>query len=162
LLFMGEEYAEPAPFQFFVDFGDPQLQKAVLEGRKAEFEDFGWTEIPNPQDPATFERSKLTWRMDNDMLAWYRELLQLRRKFVTHSVRTCRARLSNRQIVMEVPVEDAGLLVMVTFPESTSQEPQTDQAGGKLLLHSKEDNCEVSVFLKQRAQARTGPLQRAA
>jgi len=162
LLFMGEEYAEPAPFQFFVDFGDPQLQKAVLEGRKAEFEDFGWTEIPNPQDPETFERSKLTWRMDEDMLAWYRQLLQLRRKFVTHSARTCRARLSDRQIVMEVPVEEAGLLVMVTFPESTSQGTKTDLAGEELLLQSKEDNCEVSVFLNKRAQARAAILKEAA
>ncbi len=61
LLFMGQEYDEAAPFQFFADFEDPALKKAVSEGRRSEFKDFDFNEVPDPEDPATFERSKLTW-----------------------------------------------------------------------------------------------------
>src|SRR5581483_5717571 len=43
LLFMGQEYGEIAPFQYFTDFSDPQLQKAVSEGRRNEFKEFGWS-----------------------------------------------------------------------------------------------------------------------
>jgi maltooligosyltrehalose trehalohydrolase len=82
LIFMGEEYDEPAPFQFFTDYSDPALQKAVSEGRRREFRDFDWNDVPDPQDPATFTRSKLNWdlalRGDNRVLRWYRELLALR------------------------------------------------------------------------------------
>jgi maltooligosyltrehalose trehalohydrolase len=63
LLFMGEEYGEAAPFQFFADHIDEQIAAATREGRRREFASFaGFTdeEVPDPQDPATFERSKLT------------------------------------------------------------------------------------------------------
>jgi len=159
LLFMGEEYAEQAPFQFFVDFGDPNLQKAVVEGRKSEFKEFGWNDIPDPQDPETFQRSKLTWRMDEDMLAWYRRLLQLRHQFVTHSSRTCRARLSDHEIAMEVPAETGGITVVVALP-GRKQKP--DQPESELLLHASEDDYSVCVFPTV-AQARaTEPLKGAA
>ncbi len=61
LLFMGEEYADPAPFQFFTSFLDPELGDAVRQGRRAEFAAFEqWKgQAPDPQDPATFERSRL-------------------------------------------------------------------------------------------------------
>ncbi len=60
LLFMGEEYGETAPFQYFVSHSDPDLIRAVAEGRKAEFAAFGWQqEIPEPQDEQTFLRSRL-------------------------------------------------------------------------------------------------------
>ena len=63
LLFMGEEYGETAPFQFFTDHDDPAIAEATREGRKREFERFSAFagEVPDPQDPATFERSKLDW-----------------------------------------------------------------------------------------------------
>lgn len=65
LLFMGEEWAETAPFQFFTDFQDPDLRKAISKGRRQEFKDFKsfGTEFPDPQDPQTFERSKLHWSL---------------------------------------------------------------------------------------------------
>jgi maltooligosyltrehalose trehalohydrolase len=84
LLFMGEEYGEPAPFQFFTDFEDPALQRAVRQGRQGEFKCFGWSAvIPDPQDPATFARSTLDWarreRMPHaHLMALYRALLSLR------------------------------------------------------------------------------------
>jgi maltooligosyltrehalose trehalohydrolase len=85
LLFMGQEYDEPAPFQFFTSFSDPIIQQAVTEGRVREFSEFGWTNVPDPQDPATFQCSRLQWPQaagNLDMLDWYRRLLRLRHKFI--------------------------------------------------------------------------------
>jgi maltooligosyltrehalose trehalohydrolase len=83
LLFMGEEYGETAPFQFFSDHIDPEIAQATREGRRAEFSSFASfsdQEVPDPQDPATFERSKLTRKVDPELEQLYRELLHLRRE----------------------------------------------------------------------------------
>ncbi|MFL5821840.1 MAG: malto-oligosyltrehalose trehalohydrolase [Solirubrobacteraceae bacterium] len=83
LLFMGEEYGETAPFQFFSDHSDPDIAQAPREGRQAEFSSFAsfsGEDVPDPQDPATFERSKLTRRPDPELRALYRELLAIRRE----------------------------------------------------------------------------------
>jgi maltooligosyltrehalose trehalohydrolase len=83
LLFMGEEYGESAPFQFFSDHIDPEIAEATRQGRRKEFEafaQFAQEEIPDPQDVATFERSKLTRRGEHSMAALYRELLAARRE----------------------------------------------------------------------------------
>ena len=74
MLFQGEEYDEPHPFQYFTDHIDPKLARLTREGRRREFSEFSEfqaEDIPDPQDPATFERSKLdpsgatpiTWRI---------------------------------------------------------------------------------------------------
>ena len=85
LLFMGEEYADPAPFLYFIDHGDPELVEAVRNGRKTEFAMFAWQgEPPDPQDAATFERSKLNHALRTEgehglLLQWYTTLLRMRR-----------------------------------------------------------------------------------
>jgi maltooligosyltrehalose trehalohydrolase len=63
MLFMGEEWGASTPFQFFSSHPEPELARATAEGRKKEFADHGWDadEIPDPQDPQTFARSKLDW-----------------------------------------------------------------------------------------------------
>ncbi len=86
LLFMGEEYGETAPFLYFVSHGDPDLVRAVSEGRRIEFEAFAWAgEPPDPAAPETFLRSKIDWerRSEDDhglLLDFHRELLRLRRE----------------------------------------------------------------------------------
>ncbi len=87
MLFMGEEWAASSPWQYFADFQDPELRKNVSEGRKKDFEHFGWdrASVPDPEDPATFQRSKLRWdELDNGehraMHQLYRDLIHLRRK----------------------------------------------------------------------------------
>ena len=86
LLFMGEEYAEDAPFLFFADFLDEELRELVHKGRIEEFSAFKWRgEPPDPHDPATFARSRLNWDLRQTgrhavLLAWHRRLLQLRRE----------------------------------------------------------------------------------
>ena len=82
LLFMGQEYDEPAPWQFFTSFDDAAIKKAISAGRIREFERFGWSDVPDPQEVATFERSRLQWLQSAEnleMLGWYRALLRLRR-----------------------------------------------------------------------------------
>jgi maltooligosyltrehalose trehalohydrolase len=83
LLFMGEEYGERAPFQFFTDHIDPFIADATRDGRKrefAEFSGFSAEDVPDPQDPATFERSKLTRDEDPETRELYARLLRLRRE----------------------------------------------------------------------------------
>jgi maltooligosyltrehalose trehalohydrolase len=83
MLFMGEEYGEEAPFQFFSDHIDEDIAQATREGRRAEFASFAafsGEEIPDPQDRATFERSKLTRRRDPALSNLYAELLKTRRR----------------------------------------------------------------------------------
>jgi maltooligosyltrehalose trehalohydrolase len=83
LLFMGEEYGEQRPFQFFTDHIDPAIAEATREGRRREFERFAAfarEDVPDPQDPATFERSKLDRSSgDEELRAFYERLLALRR-----------------------------------------------------------------------------------
>ncbi|SIS20312.1 maltooligosyl trehalose hydrolase [Williamsia sterculiae] len=85
MLFMGEEWAASTPFQFFTSHPEPELGRATAEGRKAEFAAHGWdaAEIPDPQDPETFRRSKLDWSEvetsgHRDVLDFYRRLIALR------------------------------------------------------------------------------------
>ena len=60
MLFQGEEHGDRAPFQFFSDHIDVEIATATREGRRREFAFFDFDEVPDPQDPATFEASKLT------------------------------------------------------------------------------------------------------
>lgn len=86
MLFMGEEWGASTPWQFFTAHPEPELGKAVAEGRKAEFASMAWdhASVPDPQDPQTFERSKLNWdevhRGDHERIfTAYRDLIALRR-----------------------------------------------------------------------------------
>jgi maltooligosyltrehalose trehalohydrolase len=85
LLFMGEEYGETSPFLYFVSHDDPAVVAAVREGRRREFQAMAWAEeIPDPQSPDTFARSRLARerarRRDRRPLhALYRRLLRIRR-----------------------------------------------------------------------------------
>ena len=89
LLFMGEEWGAREPFLFFCDFHDA-LADSVREGRRREFARFpefkdsaARRKIPDPNDLATFEASRLDWdRLETDShrdwLRLYRDLLHLR------------------------------------------------------------------------------------
>jgi maltooligosyltrehalose trehalohydrolase len=81
MLFQGEEYGERAPFQFFSDHIDAEIAEATRSGRRREFAAFESFEraVPDPQDPATFERSKLTRAGEPAGLReLYAEILKLR------------------------------------------------------------------------------------
>ncbi|MDQ1402924.1 MAG: maltooligosyltrehalose trehalohydrolase, partial [Actinomycetota bacterium] len=86
MFFQGEEWGATTPFQYFTDHPDPDLGRAISEGRRREFAAFGWdpADVPDPQDPATFERSKLDWDEASTgphrhLYDWHRQLIDLRR-----------------------------------------------------------------------------------
>lgn len=87
MLFMGEEWGAATPWQYFTDHTDPQLAEAVRQGRRREFAAYGWAadQVPDPQEPATVLRSTLDWTEPRagrhaELLAWYRQLIRLRRE----------------------------------------------------------------------------------
>jgi maltooligosyltrehalose trehalohydrolase len=86
LFFMGDEFGETAPFQYFVSHSDPDLVEAVRNGRAREFEAFEWKkEPPDPQDNATFLRCKLQHELKEGephktLLKFHKELMKLRKK----------------------------------------------------------------------------------
>ena len=85
MLFMGEEWAAGTPWCYFTDHAEPELGRAVTEGRRREFARFGWTgEVPDPQAVDTYRRSILDWSEPDrsthrDLLEWHRALIALRR-----------------------------------------------------------------------------------
>jgi len=87
MVFAGEEWGASTPFLYFTDHHERDLARAVSRGRRREFAAFGWKpeDIPDPQDPVTFESSRLRWDeleqpSHASMLAWYRDLVRLRRE----------------------------------------------------------------------------------
>ena len=91
LIWMGQEWAASSPFLYFTDHPEA-LGKLVTQGRREEFKRFEAfqdpslrEQIPDPQDPSTFESSKLRWEEREapphaGVLGLYRELLRLRRE----------------------------------------------------------------------------------
>ena len=86
LIFMGEEYGETAPFQYFTSHADPELVEAVRRGRREEFSAFQWKgEPPAPQSEETFLRCKLTPALLQEerprlLREFYRELIRARHR----------------------------------------------------------------------------------
>jgi maltooligosyltrehalose trehalohydrolase len=135
LLFMGEEYGEPAPFQYFVSHSDPQLVEAVRRGRTEEFAAFGWAgEPPDPQDEETFHRSKLHRELRNEghhrqLWELYRELLVLRKD------RPSLATLSKADVAAW-PDEAAGVLSVLRWSETEDT---------LILFHFNDGTADVDV-----------------
>jgi maltooligosyltrehalose trehalohydrolase len=150
LLFMGEEFAAKSPFQFFTSYGDPALQEAVRKGRREEFRAFGWKDVPDPEDPATFECSRLDWKhgeAEKAMLQWYHALIEVRRRFVMPSDRSCRAALqSDGTLMVQVPAADPKMLLVAALKgKECCWRPSMEWHG---ILHSDEDGFFVGVYEK--------------
>ncbi|MEY2398036.1 MAG: maltooligosyltrehalose trehalohydrolase [Actinomycetota bacterium] len=108
MLFQGEEWGASTPFQYFTDHENPELGRAVSEGRKREFAAFGWSpdDVPDPQAQSTFDASRLHWDEREKpnhagLLAFYKDLIALRR-----------SRPELRNGAAEVSVEGDARLVM--------------------------------------------------
>ena len=88
MLFMGEEWMTSSPFLYFADHEDEEMRRKVAEGRRKEFAAFGFgDDVPDPEDPKTYEMSKLKWEevgegKHADMLAWVKALIKVRRSNV--------------------------------------------------------------------------------
>lgn len=149
LIFQGEEFAASSPFQYFADHDDPEMAKAVLEGRRREFVAFGWDPkvIPEPESMETFARSRLRWSEANEgkhkeMLEWYRRLIHLRRGSVALNdgdLGHVKVQFDEKQRWL---VMDRGLVkVMFNLGNGTTEFDLED--GFRLLLASREDVAVV-------------------
>ncbi|SFS20990.1 maltooligosyl trehalose hydrolase [Granulicella pectinivorans] len=86
MIFQGEEFAASTPFLYFADHEDEEMARLVSAGRRREFAAFGFDgdDIADPENEATFLRSKLHWSELNEgihaeMHIWFRSLIRLRR-----------------------------------------------------------------------------------
>jgi maltooligosyltrehalose trehalohydrolase len=142
MLFQGEEWAASTPFQYFTDLGDAHLRKAVTNGRRREFKAFGWPAdaVPDPQAHSTFQRSVLRWDevqvgSHARMLAWYRDLINLRRSRISSSDdgrATTNAWYDSARTLLLYSEND--LLICCNLGDSAVRVPEA--AGGTLLLSS--------------------------
>lgn len=110
LLFMGEEYGEQNPFQYFISHTDAELVELVREGRKKEFSYFNWKgEVPDPFDERTFQQCKLTWNFSSEehalLLSYYKHLIAFRKQRLA-----MQGRANENVKVFEVP--EKNVLVM--------------------------------------------------
>jgi maltooligosyltrehalose trehalohydrolase len=128
LLFMGEEYGEAAPFQFFTDHIEKRIARATVEGRRKEFAAFAAFagEVPDPQAPETFERSKLTRRADSAIASLYRDLLALRAELPRDDCETDFDEAERRLRVRRGPFE-----LTMNFAREARRVPV---AGGEVVL----------------------------
>jgi maltooligosyltrehalose trehalohydrolase len=129
MLFMGEEYGETAPFQYFISHGDPGLIEAVRNGRQAEFSHFGWKgTIPDPQAESTFERSRLDHSLASKephrtLWLFYKTLLEYRRSRRLSNVRpTVVTELPNAVFVLRTTDVTAAAMLF-HFGESAASLP---------------------------------------
>ena len=156
MLFQGEEWAAATPFQYFTDHEDPELGRAVSEGRRREFQAFGWApeEVPDPQDPDTFLRSKLDWsELDEqphaDMLDWYRQLIRLRRETPALS--------DGRRDLVRTEFDEQEMLLTVSRGPVTivcnfaplARDLAVDLRGSRLLLSSAKEPEVISGGIRQ-------------
>ncbi len=147
LFFMGEEYAEKAPFQFFADFLDEGLREAVHQGRIEEFAAFKWRgEPPDPHDPETFDRSRLNWEMRHEgrhrsMLLWYQRLLQLRREHSalgTGAARNAGALAAEKIVWLRRWHDGVHLLLLMSFNAASANLSFPAEGNWRKLLDSAE------------------------
>ncbi|QTR02517.1 malto-oligosyltrehalose trehalohydrolase [Saccharothrix algeriensis] len=140
MVFMGEEWAASTPWQFFASFPDPELAEAVRTGRRREFARHGWgeSEVPDPVDPATVERSTLDWSEPSAgehrrVLELYRSLIALRRsRPELADPRLDRFRVTAGDGVLEL--HRGGLRVVCNLGAAAAEVPLG--AGGEVLLAS--------------------------
>lgn len=138
MLWMGEEYAEPHPFLYFVSHTDVELAEAVRKGRKAEFAAFhAQGEAPDPMEEETFRQSKLSWDLvhtepHQTMLNWYRMLIRLRKELpaLRHLNREnlhVEANEQARTLLLYRWHADQHLVCLMNFSKGTQQVPAPGQ-----------------------------------
>lgn len=137
LLFMGEEYGEPAPFRYFTDHGDPDLVDAVRKGRIREFPYM--QNPPDPQDPATFTASRLDHRLarrppHNQLRAYYQELLRLRRKTPALQAPSAKATAQAHTVILRSRMgARQAMLLLHWSPEPRTIQPKVSGSWTKAL-----------------------------
>jgi malto-oligosyltrehalose trehalohydrolase len=154
LLFMGEEWGADEPFLYFCDF-EGDLADAVRRGRRREFASFAAfrdeaarERIPDPCDPATFERSVLRWEaLDREphrtILAHHRHLLEVRRREIVPRLAPNPSAgrfepLSGRGLRVEWTLADGARLVLLANLSDAPVEP-AGAPPGRMLAATPDD-----------------------
>ena len=148
LLFMGEEYGERAPFPYFVDHGDPDLVEAVRRGRTEEFSGHDWSGgVADPADPATYAAAVLEPSLADHpphagLLAWYTELIRIRRSTpaltspsADQAVRVHHDDAGARTILVERSLDDVTATLVFHFGDGPVELADLVAAGGRPLPH---------------------------
>jgi maltooligosyltrehalose trehalohydrolase len=146
MLFQGEEWAASTPFLYFTDHEDPALARAVSEGRRHEFQAFGWdpAEVPDPQAAETFRRSKLDWsepgrEPHRALLHWHAALVRLRREHGLAAGRLDRVRVRHDEADRWLVLEREGVTVACNLASRAQRVPLADGAAGVVVLASDGD-----------------------
>lgn len=167
LLFMGEEYGEIAPFQYFVSHGDTELIDAVRSGRKKEFSAFDWAgEVPDPQDEATFLRSRIDIGLRHQdhhalLYSYYRRLITLRKgnpSLGSVSRNACTVTRINdvSALLLSRRVEASSSLCILNFGDKPVQVRLPDQGEWQVLLDSSGSEWGGPGVLPQRKDCGSG------
>lgn len=135
LIFMGEEHAETCPFLYFTSHQDPALVEAVREGRREELRAFHTPgEVPDPQAPETFERSRVDWsKRELEPNAChrhlYRDLLALRQTEPALAPGgDVEVSEDGESIVIRRRRDGSAVIVVVNLSETTRPSPVPDAA----------------------------------
>ncbi len=166
MLFQGEEFATSTPFQYFAHHEDPEMAKAVSDGRKRDFAAFGWKaeEVPDPESRETFERSKLNWSEIHqgkhaEMLDWTKKLIKLRRS----STSLNDGDLNHIKIKFDeekrwLMMRRGDVMLVCNLGKNPHQCPNPDQLG--LTLSSSRGRRVERVLGSRAAGQRRHPLER--
>ena len=138
MLFMGEEFAEDAPFQYFISHSDEALIKGIREGRKKEFSYFNFQgEAPDPYDEESFKKSKLNWNFREvhhkaTLLEFYKKLIRFRKE---HPAYKNRARNAQR-----IQIDELQNLVKIEKFLEVDGEPEL-----LIILNYKQEDATFSI-----------------
>ncbi len=170
MIFMGEEFACEHPFQFFVDFGDPALRRAVVEGRRREYPQHDWSSGTLPTDPEAFFSSKIgAAQLGNlDLRRWYCRLIRWRKEWRRSEL------LRDQSLNVETDLrlglfvlryaddrQTAQLLVRLAADQQSAQ-PCDVECCGELIIDSRPGQTTASQLLPNHAKVfventKTGP-----
>jgi maltooligosyltrehalose trehalohydrolase len=167
MIFMGEEWGASTPWQFFSSHPEPELGRAVAEGRLQEFAAMGWdpSTVPDPQDRKTFERSKLDWSEPGSadhaaLLTFTGRLLRLRRRLpdITDP-RFHRSTASADDVRRTLAVQRGNLVIVINFADTENSVTVDTPVDGALLTVGEavfDDARSVRLGAHSAVVARTG------
>jgi maltooligosyltrehalose trehalohydrolase len=168
MLFQGEEWGASSPFQYFTDHSDPELGEAVRSGRRREFAAFGWdpAEVPDPQAPETFERSRLDWsererEPHRALLDWHRRLIALRKRHPELGAGGAEGVVARADETDGTLVIERGSFAIVANFEPTAARVALPAAEGRAVHLASDPDVELqgdAVHLPGRAVAVLGPV----
>jgi maltooligosyltrehalose trehalohydrolase len=159
MIFQGEEWGTEQPFAFFVDFADPDLAEAVRTGRREEFAKFpefadptARDRIPDPTSAETYRSSILDWSAPEssphrEWLAFYRDLIALRRREIVPRLGGMRGHAAERHVLgknalrVEWRLGDGSFLTLLANYGHTPVEAPPIEPGSELLLATSQDDA---------------------